>query len=310
MLAPHGEVWVWPHNRPMNHNRLVEEVVTATGLYCMLTDTITAAVVAAAPKLRVISQMAVGVDNIDLEACLARRIPVGHTPDVLTETTADTAFGLLIAGARRFREGLADVTLGRWGDWDPDYLVGHDISGSTLGIIGFGRIGQAVARRAGGFDMRILYTQRRRNPASEVATGAVYADLLSLLADSDHVVVATPLNESTRHLIGHQELEMLRPTATLINISRGPVVDTDALVEALRSGSIAAAALDVTDPEPLPADHPLASMSNCFILPHLGSASVRTRQAMAELAARNLVAGLAGRPLEAAVSDPLRGAKP
>lgn len=263
----------------------------------MLTDGIDAELLAAAPKLSVISQMAVGVDNVDLAACTARGIPVGHTPDVLTETTADTAFGLLIAAARRFREGVEDVLDGRWGEWDPVALVGRDVHGSTLGIVGLGRIGKAVARRAAGFRMRVLYNKRSRDHPAEEELSVEFRSFEALLADSDHVVVLTSLNPGTHRLIDRRALAMMKPTATLVNASRGPVVDTDSLVEALSSGRIAAAGLDVTDPEPIPSDHPLVSLPNCFIVPHIGSATVRTRTLMAERAAENLIVALSGKQM-------------
>ena len=220
---------------------------------------------------------------------------MGNTPDVLTETTADTAFGLLIAAARRFREGFEDVVAGRWGEWDPMALVGWDINGSTLGIVGLGRIGQAVARRGAGFGMRTIYTKRRRDRRAEAELGVEYRTLPQLLAEADHVVVLTSLHAGTHHLIDRAALAAMKPTATLVNAARGPVVDTDALVEALANGTIAAAGLDVTDPEPMSADHPLVALPNCFIVPHIGSATVRTRIRMAERAATNLVAALEGR---------------
>ncbi|MBK5268181.1 MAG: D-glycerate dehydrogenase [Acidimicrobiia bacterium] len=300
LLKEAAAIWVWPHDRPIDRSTLLREIATATGLYSMLTDGIDQALLDAAPHLKVISQMAVGVDNIDLEACRQRGIIVGHTPDVLTETTADLAFGLMIAAARRFGEGIHDVHTGKWGDWDPNYLVGHDVHGSTLGIIGFGRIGQAIARRATGFSMKVFYTQRHRNNELDSA-GPSFVTLDQLLGESDHVIVATPLSDETSHLIGWNELRRMKSTATLINIGRGPLVDPDALDRALRTDEIFAAALDVTDPEPIPTTHPLASCPNCFITPHLGSATTRTRTAMAELAARNLVAGLRGDPMEAPV---------
>ena len=295
MLESAGSVWVYPENRVIPRAELLAAVAEADALYCMLTDRVDKALLDAAPRLGAISQTSVGTDNIDLAACTARGIPVGNTPDVLTETTADAAFGLLIAAARRFREGLAEVVEGRWGDWDPMGMVGRDIGGSTLGIVGLGRIGRAVARRATGFEMRVFYTKRRRDPAAEQELGVEFRTLPELLAESDHVVVLTSLHPGTHQLIDRSALETMKPTATLVNAARGPVVDTDALVEALRNGTIAAAGLDVTDPEPMPADHPLVSLPNCFIVPHIGSATIRTRIRMAERAAENLVAALEGR---------------
>ena len=294
MLAEVAEVWTWPEDRAVPRGELLARAGEADGLYCMLTDRIDAELLDAAPRLAAVSQMAVGVDNIDLSACTARGIPVGHTPDVLTETTADAAFGLLIAAARRFREGLEEVVEGRWGEWNPMYMVGSDLHGSVLGVVGLGRIGRAVARRASGFGMRVLYTKRRRDPAAEQELGVEYRPFEALLAESDHVVVLTSLHAGTHRLIDRTALAAMKPSATLINASRGPVVDTDALAEALSGGVIAAAGLDVTDPEPLPPDHPLASLPNCFIVPHLGSATVRTRVEMAERAAVNLAAAMKG----------------
>lgn len=269
------------------------------GLLCMLTDGIGPAELDRAARLRVISQMAVGVDNIDVIACSARGIPVGHTPDVLTETTADTAFALLAAAVRRIPEGRDVVRNGRWGDWDPQFLLGGDLHDTDLGIVGLGRIGTAVARRAAGFGMRVRYTSRTRKPHLESTLGAGYRELPELLEVSDHVVLTLPLSPETRHLIDGEALARMKPDATLVNVSRGPLVDHDALGRALSEGWIGRAALDVTDPEPIPAGHPLVGMPNCLIVPHIGSASVRTRAAMAGLAVDNLLAGLEGRAMPA-----------
>ena len=232
--------------------------------------------------------------NVDLPACTERGIPVGYTPDVLTETTADVVFGLLIAAARRFREGMQEVVEGRWGEWDPVALLGRDLHRSTLGIVGLGRIGRAVARRAAGFRMQVIYSNRSRDRSAEARLGVEFRSLDDLLAQSDHVVVLTSLHTGTKGLIDRNALAQMKPTATLVNASRGPVVDTDALVEALSGGTIAAAGLDVTDPEPISPDHPLVSLPNCFIVPHIGSATVRTRILMAERAVENLIAALGG----------------
>ncbi len=310
MLGAVAAVWVFPENRAIPRAELLAKARDADGLYCMLTDRIDAELLDAAGRLEAISQMAVGVDNIDLAACTARGIPVGYTPDVLTETTADTAFGLLITAARRFREGLEDVVEGRWGEWDPMALVGQDIAGSTLGIVGLGRIGQAVARRGAGFGMRMLYTKRSRDRSAEEMLGVEYRTLPELLADADHVVVVTSFHPGTHRLIDRDALAAMKPTATLVNAARGPVVDTDALVEALAGGTIAAAGLDVTDPEPIPADHPLVALPNCFIVPHIGSATVRTRILMAERAATNLVAALEGRRMPYCANPEVYEARP
>jgi lactate dehydrogenase-like 2-hydroxyacid dehydrogenase len=247
-----------------------------------------------APLLEVVSQMAVGVDNIDVAACKSRGIVIGHTPDVLTETVADTAFALLAAIVRRLPEGEREVRAGEWGPWEMFHLAGGDLHGTTLGIIGMGRIGRAVARRAAGFDMEVIYVS-----PSEEHVDAERVGLEELLARADHVVVATRLDETTRGLISAAELAQMKPSAYLVNVSRGPVVDTDSLVAALGRGDIAGAALDVTDPEPLPAGHPLVAMENCLVVPHIASASIRTRTAMSSLAVDNLVAGLRGDPLPA-----------
>lgn len=302
-----ADVWLWGEDRPIPAETLHEAVAGAAGLYCMLTDTVDDGLLDAAPELRVVSTMAVGVDNIDVATCTARGIPVGHTPDVLTETTADTAFALLLTAARRLGEGRDYVRDGHWRRWEPDLLLGTDVHSSTLGIIGLGRVGRAVAGRAAGFGMRVVYNSRTRDEAAEAELGATYRELPDLLAESDHVVVATPLTAETARLIDAEALDRMKATATLVNISRGGTVDTDALVAALRSGTIAAAGLDVTDPEPIGADHPLVGLDNCFIIPHLGSSSERTRAAMADLAADNLVAGLLGRPLPACANPSVYG---
>ncbi len=289
------EVRIWDGDGPVPNDVLVEAVADAEGLLCMLTDTVDADLLAAASDLEVVSQMAVGVDNIDTEACQRRDIAVGHTPDVLTETVADTAFALLGSIVRRLPEGEKVVRRGEWGPWSPSFLNGGDLYGTTLGVVGMGRIGNAVVRRASGFDMDILYSSPRHSSELE----AQHLSLPELLKEADHVVLCVSLNDETHGLIGRDELESMKPTAYLVNVSRGPVVDTDALVEALRAKAIAGAALDVTDPEPLPTDHPLLELSNCLVVPHIASSSVKTREAMARLAVDNLVAGLVGEELPA-----------
>lgn len=276
----------------MPRHVLAEEIRDVDGLLSMLTDGIDAALLAGAPELRVISQMAVGIDNIDVDACRDRGIAVGHTPEVLTETVADHAFALLGAVVRRLPEGEREVKEGGWGPWRPFHLTGGDLHGTVLGVVGMGRIGRAVARRASGFDMDVIYSSPR--PAAEAARRV---ELAELLEGSDHVVLCCTLNEETRGLIGKTQLGMMKPTAYLVNVSRGPVVVTEALAEALADGVIAGAGLDVTDPEPLPAGHRILGLPNCLVVPHIGSASVRTRTAMAQLAVENLIAGLEGRPL-------------
>jgi lactate dehydrogenase-like 2-hydroxyacid dehydrogenase len=299
MLGAVGDLWQWEGDIPIPRRLLLEQSAGADALFSMLTDAIDAELLSRAPRLRVVSNMAVGVDNVDLAACTARGIPVGHTPDVLTGTTADTAFGLLLMAARRLVEGVDYVREGSWQSWDPELLTGRDVHGSTLGIVGLGRIGRAVARRAVGFDMDVIYTARRRNEAAAAETSARFVDLSELLSKADHVVVAVPLTDQTYHIINEAALKLMKPTATLVNISRGGTVDPDALYRALRDGEIVAAGLDVTEPEPIPEDSPLLTLKNCVIIPHLGSSSQRTRAQMAELAARNLLAGLAGERLPA-----------
>jgi glyoxylate reductase len=254
------------------------------------------------PGVRVISNFGVGVDHIDVPAAAARGIPVGNTPGILDGATADMAFALLLAAGRRLVEGDRYARGPNFLRYDPSYILGREVHGSTLGIIGLGRIGEAVARRARGFDMKVLYSNRQRRPAAEANVGARYVPRDELLATADYVVLTVPLTPETRGLIGREGLARMKPTAILVNIARGPVVDTDALTEALTARRIFAAALDVTDPEPLPRDHPLLRLDNVIIAPHLGSATEETRQRMAEVSIENLTAGLAGRPLLFAVT--------
>lgn len=289
-LRERFETDVWGGSEPMPRKRLLQVIGDIDGLLCMLTDLIDAQLLRGAPDLEVISQMAVGVDNIDVDVCERRGIRLGHTPDVLTETVADTAFALLASIVRRIPEGEKIVRSGRWGPWSPTFLNGRDLHGTTLGIVGMGRIGRALTRRCRGFDMEVVYTSR--SAARDVA--AEQLDLPDLLRTADHVVICVSLNPDTERLIGKRELAMMKETAYLVNVSRGPVVDTDALVDALERGVIAGVALDVTDPEPLPADHPLLDFDNCLVVPHIASSSLRTREAMARLAVDNLIAGLEG----------------
>jgi glyoxylate reductase len=249
------------------------------------------------PGVRVISNYGVGVDHIHLPEAAARKIPVGNTPGILNGATADMALTLLMAAARRLVEGDRYARSPAFTHYDPGYMLGREVHGSILGIIGMGRIGEQIARRARGFDMTVLYHNRRRREDIEAKVGARYVPLAELLAIADYVVLSVPLTEETRHLISVRELDQMKATATLVNVSRGPVVDTAALTAALTARRIHAAALDVTDPEPLPRDHPLLQLENVIIAPHLGSATVQTRQRMAEISVENLFAGLEGRPL-------------
>lgn len=287
-LAAEHELETWPEPAPPSPERLRELVTDADGLLCMLTDQVDAEIIDAARDLKAIANLAVGTDNIDLEAASVRGIPVGNTPDVLTDATADLAFALLLASARRLTDAAQDVLDGRWGTWEPAQWLGNDVSGATLGIVGLGRIGRAVARRSEGFDMTVLHTSRG-------GEGAVSLD--ELLERADYVSLHCPLTPDTRHLINERTLAQMRPTANLINTSRGPIVDQAALARALQHGEIAGAALDVTDPEPLPPDDPLFAAPNLLIVPHIGSATHRARERMADIAVDNLLAALGGRPM-------------
>ncbi len=299
LLRQACRVEVWPDELPPPDETLREKVRGIDGLLSLLTDRVDADLMdAAGPRLKVISNYAVGFDNVDVEAATERGIAVGHTPGVLTETTADMAFALLMAAARRIVEGVDYVRAGKWRTWGPTLLLGHDVHGATLGIIGLGRIGQAVARRAAGFGMRVLYFDPHCDAEKGASVGAtVCCSLDDLLAEADFVSLHVPLTEETHHLIDRAALARMKPTAVLVNTARGAVVDTEALYDALRQGRIAYAALDVTDPEPLPRDHKLLTLPNCLIVPHIASASHATRTRMAVMAAENLLAGLRGERL-------------
>jgi glyoxylate reductase len=249
------------------------------------------------PGVRVISNYGVGVDHINLPDAAARKIPVGNTPGILDGATADMGFCLLLASARRLVEGDKYARSPEFTRYDPGYILGREVHSSTLGIIGLGRIGKQVAKRALAFDMTVLYHNRRRDEPAERDLSVRYAAFDELLAESDYVMLCCPLSDQTRGLIGARELAKMKVTAILVNIARGPIVDTAALTEALRQNRIYAAALDVTDPEPLPRDHPLLGLDNVIIAPHLGSATEQTRQKMAEISVENLLLGLAGKPL-------------
>jgi lactate dehydrogenase-like 2-hydroxyacid dehydrogenase len=297
MIRTACDVVLWQEELPPAYDVIKREAGRMDGLLCLLSDRVDAALIQAfTPKIRVISQMAVGVDNIDLPAATAAGIPVGHTPGVLTDTTADFAFALLMAAARRISEGERFVRAGRWRTWGPTLLMGQDIHGATLGIIGMGRIGQAMAKRAQGFEMRVIYTDSKAVSAAE-ALGAQYRTFEQVLAESDFISLHTPLTPATHHLINAAAFRRMKPNCVLINTARGPVIDQAALYDALTSGQIAYAALDVTDPEPILMDSPLLTLDNCLILPHIASSSVATRTRMAVMAAENLIAGLERRRL-------------
>jgi lactate dehydrogenase-like 2-hydroxyacid dehydrogenase len=288
-------VEMWDKEGRAPRTWLLDRLPGCEGWLSMLSDRIDADLLDSVSGLRVISQMSVGVDNIDLDACRERGIAVGHTPDVLTDATADIAFALMAAAVRRIPEGARIVESGQWGPWDPWHFLSGDLHGTTLGIVGMGRIGQAIARRAGGFDMEIIYSSR----SPKEIPGAAAVTLDELLERSDIVVVAVSLDELTRGLIGRDELMRMKDTAVLVNVARGPIVDTAALVAALAGGIIGGAALDVTDPEPLPPDHPLLDFPNCLVVPHIGSATLPARRAMATLAVANITAYLSGEPMPA-----------
>jgi lactate dehydrogenase-like 2-hydroxyacid dehydrogenase len=293
------DVDLWTDELPPPRDELLRRVAGVDGLLSLLTDRVDDELLdAAGPQLKVVSNFAVGFDNIDVPALSRRGIPAGNTPGVLTETTADLAFALLMAAARRIPESVDYVRDGRWNTWGPMLLMGVDVHGATLGIVGFGRIGREVARRGRGFGMRILYHDvHPATPEDEAELGAARVELDELLAESDFVSLHVNLTDDTHHLIDADALRAMKPTAVLVNTSRGPVVDPDALTAALRDGQIFAAGLDVTEPEPLPADHPLVGLANCVVVPHIASASKVTRGKMAAMAAANLLAGLRGERL-------------
>ena len=293
------DVDLWEDELPPPRDELLRRVAGCDGVLTLLTDRVDDEFLdAAGPGLKVVSNYAVGFDNIDVAACARRGIPVGNTPGVLTETTADLAWALLMAAARRVSEGERYVRDGRWKTWGPLLLLGPDVHGATIGIVGFGRIGQAVARRAQGFGMEILYHDVNRLPEDVTGPlGATYVPLDELLGRSDFVSLHVNLTPETKHLINPRTLALMRPTAVLVNTSRGPVVDQAALADALERDVIFAAALDVTDPEPIPMDDRLVGRDDCVIVPHIASASRATRGRMAELAAANLIAGVRGEPL-------------
>ena len=301
------EVEIWDQDVPPPYEMIMDKVRDKEALLCLLTDRIDAALMDAAPGLKAISQCAVGYDNVDVGAATARGIPVGNTPGVLTDATADFAFTLLMAAARRIGEAIDYVRDGRWNTWGLTLLLGQSVYGATLGIVGLGRIGQALARRAGGFDMKILYYDAVRQPEAEAELGVEYRTLEDLLRESDFVSLHVGLTEETRGLMDARTFALMKPTAILVNTSRGPVVDPEALYEALKDGQIGYAALDVTDPEPLPADHKLLELPNLIVAPHIASATVRSRNLMASRAVQNLIAGLRGEQLPYCVNPEVYG---
>ncbi|GMA49839.1 D-glycerate dehydrogenase [Alicyclobacillus contaminans] len=290
----------WEEATSIPRELLYEWVKDADGLFTTGDVRVDDELLAHAPKLRVISQASVGYDNVDIDACTRRGIPFGNTPGVLVDATADLAFGLVLCAARRIFEGAAQVRNGAWKN-GYDIPYGVDLFGKTLGIVGMGSIGAAVAKRAQASGMRVIYHNRRKR-SDDAVLGTTYSEFDALLESSDFVLVLAPLTNESRGMFGKEQFARMKPTAYFVNVARGAVVDTDALYEALKTKQIAYAALDVTDPEPLPGDHPLLTLGNVLITPHIGSATHETRHRMALLAAENLMAGLDGKPLPACVN--------
>jgi glyoxylate reductase len=301
-LSQEHDVEIWPDRLPPAYEELTQQVQQIDGLLSTLSDRIDASLIDGATNLKAIANYAVGYDNVDVDAATRRGIPVGNTPDVLTDATADLAFALLLAAARRLPEATATVIDGTWDTWDPCGLLGRSVHGKTLGIIGAGRIGEAVAQRAGGFEMEVLFAGRPRSndddgDAQPQQQQHGRTHILELLQRSDFISIHCPLTEQTRHLIDTEALRLMKPTAILVNTARGPIIDQAALAAALKSGQIAGAALDVTDPEPLPVDDPLLKAPNLIVAPHIGSATHEAREQMTQLSVDNLLAALNGDPM-------------
>lgn len=292
LLKEKCEVEVWPGELPPSREILLDKVKDVEGLLCLLTEKVNAELFDAAPKLKVVANLAVGFDNCDIAEATKRGIPVGNTPGVLTETTADFAFALLMSAARRVCEGDSYTRSGQWKTWGPKILCGQDIHHATLGLVGLGRIGAEMAKRGKGFDMKVMYYDMYRREDLEKSMGLVYADMDTVIKEADFLSVHVPLTPETKHLINADRLKTMKKTAILVNSARGPIVDTLALAEALKAGTIAGAALDVTDPEPINMDNPLLSAPNCIIAPHIASGSIATRTKMSVIAAQNILGGL------------------
>ncbi|WP_017726454.1 2-hydroxyacid dehydrogenase [Halalkalibacterium ligniniphilum] len=292
-------------NDPMPRELLLKEVADADAIFTNVADQIDKELIEQAKSLKVISTMAVGYDNIDIDEATKRRIPVGHTPGVLSEATADLTFALLMATGRRITEGMDVIRRNEWKSWGPFLLTGQSVYGATIGIIGMGRIGQGVARRAKGFNMNILYHNRSRNPVAEEELGATYCSLEELLQQADYVVLLAPSTPETRRMIGREQFALMKKSSIFINTSRGTNVDEQALYEALKSNEIFAAGLDVFETEPITADHPLLQLDNVVALPHIGSADIETRMVMGRLAIQNIEKGLAGERLIHCVNEEL-----
>ncbi|HTU93130.1 MAG TPA: D-glycerate dehydrogenase [Gemmataceae bacterium] len=307
-IRQHCEAEIWPEQMPPPYELIRQKIADCDGLVSLLTDRIDAALMDAAPRLRVVSNFAVGFNNIDVAAATARGIAVGNTPGVLTDATADMAFCLLIAAARRLVESVQYSQAGQWKTWEPLGHLGQDLAGRTLGVVGMGRIGYALARRCRfGWDMQILYHDTYRNEKAETDLGARSVDLDTLLRQSDFISVHTDLNETTRGLFNAERFRKMKPTAVFVNTARGPIVVEQDLIAALKTGVIFAAGLDVTDPEPPEPSSELLRLPNLIVAPHIASATVGTRNAMAEICANNLLAGLSGQPLPAWVNQEAAG---
>ncbi|MED1560972.1 2-ketogluconate reductase [Alkalihalobacillus alcalophilus ATCC 27647 = CGMCC 1.3604] len=284
-------------DEPMPREQLLAELKTADGVFSNLSDKLDREALEQAEYLKVISTLAVGYDNIDLEVAREKGIKIGHTPYVLTEATADLTFALLLATARNLPQGQQMIKNNEWSSWSPFGLTGKQVYGSKIGIIGMGRIGLSVARRAKGFSMDVLYHNRSRHEEAEKEVGAIYCSLDELLEQSDFVVLLAPGSKATYHMIGTEQFKKMKNTAYLINSSRGTNVDEKALYDALKTGEIKGAGLDVFEKEPISADHPLLELENVLAIPHIGSASIETRQEMVEVTVSNLINGLTGKEL-------------
>ena len=307
LLREAAEIRLWEDELPPSPEELDTLLEGADGALTLLTDRIDGAVLDRHPSLKVVSNFAVGFDNVDVPAATERGVAVCNTPNVLNDATAEMAFTLMTAAARRVVEAVDYVRAGKWKTWGPTLLMGQDLTNATLGIVGFGSIGKKLAKMVSGFDMDILVYDVYYDADAEQEYGVKYVSLAELLEKSDFISLHVLLSDETHHMISTDQFAQMKPTAVLINAARGPVVDTDALVEALRTGQIFAAGLDVTDPEPLPADHPLNHMPNCTVVPHIASATVTSRDRMASLAANNVIHVLRGEEPHAIVNpDVLR----
>ena len=294
LLQESCDVEIWDSDDVVPRDVFLKAISDKDAVLCLLTDKVDAETMDVAKNVKIFANMAVGFDNIDVDECTKRGVMASNTPGVLTDTTADFAFTLLMAAARRIREGHEFIQAGKWETWGPLLLMGQDIHHATLGLIGLGRIGTEMARRGQGFSMRVIYNDVVRREDLEQELGLEYADFDTVLRESDFVSMHVPYMPATHHLISTEQLAMMKQSAVLINTARGPIVDPQALYTALKSGEIWAAGLDVTDPEPIPMDDPLLTLDNCLIAPHIASASFNTRSDMSELAANNILAALSG----------------